>query len=94
LLRVDGLDYEMEVRILRVVRKTKERMKKRELVRKMRKRLTKIWRIIKIMKKWRKVFIENGKVIIIIIEALDIGAKISTEKKTCLIPSVLLWISS
>ena len=34
LLRVDGLDHEMEVRILGVVRKTKERMKRRELVRK------------------------------------------------------------
>jgi hypothetical protein len=51
LLRVDGLDHEIEARILRVVRKTTERIKRRELVRKIRKRLTKIRRIIKIIKK-------------------------------------------
>jgi len=51
LLRVDGLDHEMEVRILRVVRKTKERVKRRrELVRKMRKRLVKMRRMMKIKK--------------------------------------------
>jgi hypothetical protein len=52
LLRIDNLDYKMEVRILRVVRKTKERVKgRRELVRKIRKRLIKMRRIMKIIKK-------------------------------------------
>lgn len=37
MLRVDGLDHEIEVRIMGVVRKMKERMKRRELTRKMRK---------------------------------------------------------
>ena len=52
LLRIDNLDYKMEVRILRVVRKTKERVKgRRELLRKIRKRLIKMRRIMKIIKK-------------------------------------------
>jgi hypothetical protein len=52
LLRIDNLDYKMEVRILRVVRKTKERVKgRRELVRKIRKRLIKMRRIMKMIKK-------------------------------------------
>ena len=52
LLRIDNLDYKMEVRILRAVRKTKERVKgRRELVRKIRKRLIKMRRIMKIIKK-------------------------------------------
>jgi len=38
--------------------------------------------------------IENGKVIMMTMEALDIGAKMSTEKKTGLITSALLWMSS
>ena len=51
LLRVIGLDHEMEVRILGVVRKTKERRKMRELVKKMRKRTTKMRRMMKMMEK-------------------------------------------
>lgn len=96
LLRVDGLDHEMEVRILRVVQKTEERVKRRKLVRKMRKRLMemrrimKMRRMMKMIKKWRTVLMENGKVIMITMEALDTEAKMSTKKTAGLITSALL----
>jgi hypothetical protein len=84
LLRVDSLDHEIEVRM----RKTKERIKKRELTRKISTRKIKR-KIIKIIKKL-KVVLKKSRKITIATEVLDIRAKISTKKKTGLATLVLL----
>jgi hypothetical protein len=54
LLRVDGLDHKIEVRILGVIRKTKERIKKKELIRKINARLAKVrmMKTIKILRRY------------------------------------------
>jgi len=100
LLRVNGLDHEMEVRM----RKMKERMKKRELMRKMstrkmstrkmstRKMKGKMMKMMKMMKKLR-VALKKSRKITMATEVLDTGAKMSTKKKTGLMTSVLLWMS-
>jgi hypothetical protein len=84
LLQADGLDHEMEVRM----QKTKERMKKRELTRKMSTRKMK-GKIMKMIKKLR-VVLKKSRKMAIATEVLDTRAKMSTKKKTGLATPVLL----